>query len=539
MNSSTTFKTSFRTLTPSNMAHPCWNCGAPANASSNFTPALETAPGFMRLRTSNDAPLDSEVPLIREIISNGEELLDALENQIRNSEAALANLVQRRGEAAEQLREHRAILHPLRRTPPELICEIFDLARDCPEDSTNDNGLGCDLPWYLVQICQSWRFLALAYPRLWSNITIPSSPMPSVDSSVFEALLLRSANVPLHVCWTALKEAEVEPAVDRKLADLVLAHCRRWRTLRLDLSKGPAADALNWLSLVKGSLSSLKRLNVLCSGNIFHIPDVFSVAPSLCQVLLTDWQFAYYSPDLHFPWNQITHYRGAYKETSQLDILRTASNLVQCAISFETPEFVSLTPGESPSIVLRHLRGLCIEKPRFLHHLTAPSLEELYCTYAYRREDTLPLLPIVHRSSCLLQKLVLMSCYISSDLISTLRILPSLTYLLIEAPASADEQGDLFGQMMLTGTSRDLCPNLSSLVYGCSDGFPHRLFFAMVQSRLRPSPPGSRLTYLRMFDPWTSSDILSATRELSEEGYDAGVLTGTEFALLAGKGFFS
>ncbi|KAJ7656250.1 hypothetical protein DFH06DRAFT_1410735 [Mycena polygramma] len=66
-----------------------------------------------------------------------------------------------------------AILHPLRRAPPELMCEIFACTLD---DSGNDNGLGYAPPWYLGQICRSWRLCALAYPRLWSLITVPSSP---------------------------------------------------------------------------------------------------------------------------------------------------------------------------------------------------------------------------------------------------------------------------------------------------------------------------------------------------------------------------
>ncbi|KAJ7661350.1 hypothetical protein DFH06DRAFT_943334, partial [Mycena polygramma] len=72
--------------------------------------------------------------------------------------------LQRGGASGEHLREHRAILHPLRRAPPELICEIFA----CTLDSLD----GVDIfspapPWYLGQICQSWRLWALAYPRLW------------------------------------------------------------------------------------------------------------------------------------------------------------------------------------------------------------------------------------------------------------------------------------------------------------------------------------------------------------------------------------
>ncbi|KAJ7661356.1 hypothetical protein DFH06DRAFT_373249 [Mycena polygramma] len=519
------------------MTHPCWSCGAPAEPPLHCPPAPETAHGFTRLRTGNDAPLDAEIPLIREIITNGEERLDTLKTQVRDLEAALAELVQRRDEAAEHLREHRAILHPLRRAPPELICEIFALAVDTPDDSGNDGGFGYDPPWYLGQICRSWRLWALAYPRLWSHITVPSSPASSLARTAFENLLLRSSNVPLNVCWKVLGD---KSTVDDKSADLALAHCRRWITLRIDLSMSTAADTpnLDWLHPLKGCLPSLRRLDVLCFGDTVDIPDVFSVAPSLRQVLLTDWALAYYSPDMQFPWDQITHYRGAFQEATQLDILRAAPKLVQCAISFETPESVSLTPGTLFSITLSHLRRLSIELPRFVHHLTAPLLEELYCLNM-RHVDISALLPFVRRSDCLLTKLVITACYVFPDLITALRGLPSLNYLLIQPRMSLAEHTDLFRELGITGTSQDLCPSLHSLVYGVWGEFPEEPFFTMIRSRIGPNPQGSRLTYFRIFDASTRSDIISATRDIRDGGIDADVLTKTEFDFLAGKAFFA
>ncbi|KAJ7983216.1 hypothetical protein DFH06DRAFT_1467071 [Mycena polygramma] len=517
------------------MTHPCWKCGSPANDFIDSTPAPETAPGLTRLRTSNDAPLDSEIPLIREITSDGEERLNNLQSQVRHLEIALVNLVQRRDEAAEHVRQHRGILHPHRRAPPELICEIFALALDTPDDSGND-GFAYTPPWYLGQICRSWRLWALAYPRLWSHITIPSSPPHPIDRVVLETLLLRSSIALLNVRWMAENEDEDEPSVDRKMANLALLHCRRWATLRIDLSRCTATHTLNlnWLRPVKGGLPSLRRLDVVCSGNNVRIPDVFSVAPSLSQVLLTNWKLAHYSPNMQLPWDQITDYRGAFREATQLDILRAAPKLVQCAISFETPNSAPMTPGTSSSIALSHLRRLYIEQPRFLHHLIAPSLEELYCMYM-QPGDIPSLLPFVRNSDCLLQKLVITACQRLPDLVTALRSLPSLRYLLIQPRVSIAEQTDLFRELEITGTSQVLCPRLHSLVYGVWGELPHEPFCTMVRLRFR----GSRLTHFRVFDPVLNGPIFVATKELRDEGFDAGMLTETEFELLAGKAFFA
>ncbi|KAJ6506314.1 hypothetical protein C8R47DRAFT_1315792 [Mycena vitilis] len=102
-----------------------------ACASPLCPPVQAAGHQFTRLRTGNEAPLDAESRLIREIISDGEERLGMLETHVRNLEAALADFVQKRDAAAKHLREHRAIiLHPLRRTSPELICEIFAATLD-------------------------------------------------------------------------------------------------------------------------------------------------------------------------------------------------------------------------------------------------------------------------------------------------------------------------------------------------------------------------------------------------------------------------
>ncbi|KAJ7661271.1 hypothetical protein DFH06DRAFT_372535 [Mycena polygramma] len=521
------------------MTQQCWNCGVPA-AFVHRPPLPATqkiAHDFTHLRTSNDAPLDSEIPGVREIISDGEERLATLENRVRDLEAAIANLVHKRDEAAKHLREYRAILHPLRRAPPELICEIFAMTLDAVDDSTHIKGTGYKPPWYLGHICRSWRLWALTYPPLWHHITIPSAPAHPIERDILETLLLRSSNAMLNVCWTV--EDQDRRSVDRDLADLALANCSRWATLRLDLSLHLAADPPNWLHPVKGCLPTLRRLDMLSASKIGGlIPDVFSVAPSLCQVLLTDWALSYFSPDIQIPWDQITHYRGAFPEESQLNILRAATKLVQCAISFERP---TLAPGESVSITLSLLRRLYIEKPVHLRHLTTPSLEELYCAQLDKK-DTRVLLPLVNRSHCQLQKLVLMSCLISSELFTALRGLPNLAYLLIEATdRSASRNIDLFGEMVIAGNPRDLCPNLSCLVFGsCGRDLAEdrEQFLHMAQSRFRRSPRGPRLTYLRVFDLQPDADIPAATKELRDEGFDADSLSETEFELLIGKGFF-
>ncbi|KAJ7359775.1 hypothetical protein DFH08DRAFT_667375, partial [Mycena albidolilacea] len=106
--------------------------------------------------TSNNVPLDSEIPFIHDIMSDGQKQVDALE-------AAIAQLTRKRDEIVENIRQHRAILSPIRRMPPELAGEILVLSLS----SDDDGDIANEPPWYLVHICRFWRHCVLAYPALW------------------------------------------------------------------------------------------------------------------------------------------------------------------------------------------------------------------------------------------------------------------------------------------------------------------------------------------------------------------------------------
>ncbi|KAJ6592510.1 hypothetical protein B0H19DRAFT_1245380 [Mycena capillaripes] len=181
------------------------------------------------------------------------------------------------------------------------------------------------------------------------------------------------------------------------------------------------------------------------------IPDIFSSAPNLQQVMLCDWKFQNLWWGITIPWRQVSHYRGAGRPEPQLEILRATPNLLECAIDL-LDTFVE--PRENTPVLLPHLRWLCIRLARFLVYLKAPSLEELFCVESHI-VDTYTLLPFVRSSSCSLRKLVLANCNMPMQLIAVLRALPYLTYLLIEIESNhhAETERALFTSMTKRGTN--------------------------------------------------------------------------------------
>ncbi|KAJ7792493.1 hypothetical protein B0H14DRAFT_166839 [Mycena olivaceomarginata] len=377
------------------MAQACWQCGAspePAIASESGSPDSRPLRDFHRLLTSNDVPLDSEIPFIHNIASDGQKQIDALEAAIaqlarKRGKAAIAQLTRKRDEMVENIRQHRAILSPIRRVPPELVCEILVLSLS----SDDDGDIANEPPWHLGHICRFWRHCVLAYPALWSSITIPSSSSPSDPHPLLSMLaiqLVRSADAPLRICWSPCDDRNT---ADPGSVDLVLAHSSRWRTLLLDICcKFDVLVSLDWLRPANGRLLALETFKVTCNRGRVEIPDIFSTTPSLRNVFLTNWTFEVCTSVPAIPWAQITRYSGTFDPDSQTEILEAAANLVSCALGFPNWNAVD---RDIPTVLPR-LRRIHLETPEFFHRIEAPLLEELICDTCM---DGVPeILPFVH-----------------------------------------------------------------------------------------------------------------------------------------------
>ncbi|KAJ7909380.1 hypothetical protein B0H13DRAFT_2661494 [Mycena leptocephala] len=485
-------------------------------------PAALPSPDLIHLLRSNELPRESEIQTIRDIISEGQERLRPLDAQIstfkaqiRDLQVTLAQFVKRRGEIATHVHQHRGIVSPIRRLPLELICEILTLVHGDLWDVEKKP------LWYLGHICRSWRHAALSCASLWSCIIIER---PTVLAGI-EAQLQRTAQVPLDIHFR-----DVQSNMGHVL-ELVFPHSNRWRSLYLN-HHGPSNYllTLDWLRPLEGHLGQLEKLEVAH----FRIatPDIFLTAPRLREVILTEvgLHFTFSPTSIQIPWHQITHYRGYYRPERQLNTLRDAPGLVECAIGFRGQySHFPIHPK------LLHLRRLTLHTLQgVLQHLTAPVLEDL-CIFTGRPAELPQVLPFIHRSSCTLHRLVLRHSMICPELTTLLRGLPSLAHLVLEEHSGtplATDQLDLFTALSIPDPDSQICPNLTSLVfgYGFLAGAPADAFFAMARARFQPnSRSGSRvrLACLRLFvqDHGLPPDSMVAQiQALREDGFDAAFL---------------
>ncbi|KAJ7460315.1 hypothetical protein FB451DRAFT_1563383 [Mycena latifolia] len=504
----------------------CWKCGAPPEPLSP-TPAARvvvaaSSEAFTHLLTSNDIPLDQEVPGIRHFLGNVQDGLDALDAQIDTLHATLTQLVRQREEMAEDLRRHRAVLSPIRRVPPELICAIFSMTlpftRRAPTGTKHANGGSVQqAPWHLGHICRFWRAVALSYPLLWSSIHVVDPPHPSQFANIYprsmmESQLLRSGSQPLDVV--------LECNGDLGLQDSVALTSDRWRALVVKASG--LNSVLSLFSVTQGRLSGLEMLELIDPRGYWSSApsDFFSTAPNLRKVILTDSRLRQPSPTLVLPWYQITHYRGTYRAERQLEILQAAPGLVQCSLSFSN----TVQPAGHELVVLPALRRLYIRQASFLDLLDAPFLEDLFV------EDFSigTILPFVERSSCQLTKLVLLGCTIPAVSLA-LPSLSTLTDLHIRADTvERTPPSHLFDALTVASSKPIVCPRLVSFSFGiggrisplagCADSL-----LAMVQSRLVPISQ-SRLYVVRLYCDGPPDDLARAVGMLAREGLDVAFL---------------
>ncbi|KAJ6595151.1 hypothetical protein DFH09DRAFT_1024997, partial [Mycena vulgaris] len=150
----------------------CWSCGAPP-----FPPELpppSPSVDLAQLLTRNDVPQLFEIQSVLQVISDSQGRLNLLDAQIESVQATLAQLARDREETAGCLRQHKAIISPVRRVPPELLCEIFSLTLPWKKMFNDIEVL--QSPWRLGHVCAPWRDAAIGYPPLWRVLEIQNSP---------------------------------------------------------------------------------------------------------------------------------------------------------------------------------------------------------------------------------------------------------------------------------------------------------------------------------------------------------------------------
>jgi hypothetical protein len=161
----------------------------------NYAPEDETRTMIWKMIQERGACLDSSRSMLESARTQKEiasKTVERLRHQL--AEAERAEIVAIHSfEAAKKtvsdiedtIAEHKALLHPLRYLPSDILREIFEC---CTEDDDHAGNMGVAIR--LSSVCRSWRLIAHSLGSLWRHIDL-SLWNPS-DQDIFAAFMKRS-----------------------------------------------------------------------------------------------------------------------------------------------------------------------------------------------------------------------------------------------------------------------------------------------------------------------------------------------------------
>ncbi|KAF9038973.1 hypothetical protein BDZ89DRAFT_933671, partial [Hymenopellis radicata] len=121
----------------------------------------------------NHPPLDVELSAFHEVVETTPAALEAPDLKIAQARELLENLLSARQHAQSHFEDAKALLHPIRSIPTELLAQIF---RHCVVKSPNDEDPDAldprAAPWLLSGVCRRWRYLTINSPQLWTQLSL-------------------------------------------------------------------------------------------------------------------------------------------------------------------------------------------------------------------------------------------------------------------------------------------------------------------------------------------------------------------------------
>lgn len=463
----------------------CANCGFKfaGNIGTRVTP-----PSVQEILGSNRVPSEADARSIRRAILEAQKDLLKLDLEIARVQVVIDQLSQDRSALDSYLMDHRALLSPARRMPPEVVTEIF---MRCLEDGSDPHSSSSKnrIPLLLSQICRAWRSVALSTPRLWSSLATTFTESNQMSKAALtEIWLSRSGACPL-----TLSMLSSEDVFNQIVMDMIIPYSRRWKSVDLRLPKS-VLGLLN--KLPKDSLPLLESLTLRFSPENRHISErrqritIFESAPRLRRVTLeSTLSSLWITPTL--PWSQLTHFTstvpGAVRDF--IHVMHRCINLEKCHItpSSMVENYIG-PPIRLPSLWSLSTNGYLWN---FLYNLTLPALRDF--TFRYDAREYHPFWPhapfesLLSQAWCPLERFSLINVAMDTrEFIACLQLMPSLRELDVEVNANLNQYVTDYALARLTyrGTQHPcLLPNMQVIRIRGGFNFDSNMFVDMVQSR--------------------------------------------------------
>ncbi|KAH9485840.1 hypothetical protein JR316_0002755 [Psilocybe cubensis] len=418
---------------------------------------------------SNHVPNESEVRVIKDFIHHSEVEMEHYLEQLKVKKTWRKLTLFRYNETKKFMSEHKAIISPIRRLPPEMILQLIFIHAIEAEPERMAWHCMSSVPYGIAQVSSVWRKIALNTPDLWTRIpTIPIERLFTTKPqflAFLSAIISRTGAAPLELSFYGpdyMASDGSHPAVN-----MLIEHSSRWKSLTIEIS----SLELSIFDAIKGRLPMLETLVI--RGWYFISPisafpiDIFHDSPRLREVSL----FHVKSKMLNLPFHQLVRYEQEEGHPEQLNLLFNSSQLstfktlsLRAAYGFHVSlpsPFVTLT-----SLTTLMLRSQSSETHHWhlLDQLVLPVLEELLfdserVPSSTKRYPSEPIFALITRGPRPrpLKKLYIRSLSTSNSggLIALLRQLPFLTHLTTDMQHASDLQS-------IAHAGTQIIPNLRS-----------------------------------------------------------------------------
>ncbi|PBK63063.1 hypothetical protein ARMSODRAFT_963606 [Armillaria solidipes] len=358
------------------------------------------------LLKSNVPPLHEDRLELVEIVAQSSRAVVDLEQRITEAQEMLDGLIRERAVSAEHLKNAKALLHPIRTLPDDILREIFVHCGKEWDDfylnhTPHDSNKTTLPPWTISQVSRQWRYVAVSTSRLWSSISldIPSYPANHAVSLSFKlGLCLQRAPK----CDLDLRIYSKTDLSGHPIFPMLLMSMSRWKRLRIDVPR----ETLHSLSAYAGFMVSLSALIIKDTpGGTEHLSPIntFHLASSL-KTLDVDPQVAVH---LQLPWKQLNHLRswGAHSRRS-LEILEKVqgadASIKNLSFMFHEDKIPPFPLRESDAPVLLpnvdfigagEKASASSSVARFFKYIKTPSLNRLFLHYVHDGSVEFPAIP--------------------------------------------------------------------------------------------------------------------------------------------------
>ncbi|KAK0447827.1 uncharacterized protein EV420DRAFT_1567799 [Desarmillaria tabescens] len=425
--------------------------------------------------------------------------------------------------------DYKTALSATRRIPPEITMKILCCSS---KDFRFDVFRIREGPWYLGQVCSSWRqVIETLCPELWASIIVrvSFSYMPPKGKLVerLRVVLERSCNHPLdfhfRFCGTEVEESDFEEM--ERCFDVMIAHSNRWRVADMMITP----SLIERLPRIRGKIDWLRVMYLSCGyepgpGDI----HAFEIAPKLEDLYLRGMHG---ETNIHFPASNLVSlsdarsFGGDRLTPEYLHIVKSSPKLRSISYNdhgFQSPNINSVfhPPVMSPSV-----EELSASSPSFMRSLVLPSLKNVRLTTAAYdgdlTEETMScpvdalgaLHELLLRSRCSLSRLSLVDVVLDNNLVNIIRLMPALQDFIVQFTEWVDDYDPIMQSLVtqLSETSmvdgslqHSMVPSLKSIdVYMLRVRYNHlsfidSTFVDMVASRLRLPSGAPRLMKLNL-----------------------------------------